>query len=235
MALYKGYWAGLPAARIRVALHEDDGRYRSEIDISSEGLPHLVTQFRAHAFSEGRLIADRYPAPMQYNAVYDLRKRRDRHLSMRFVAHGGSVIAERGPDDTSRKPPLAEQFRRNVLDPITVLTLVRRQLRRGARKDFTIPVYDGARRFDVEAHFLPTRNTKPGTLDLDLTLRPIAGFKGETAEEGDRDPDDSPRTVALTISDDAHLVPLSLTVPVAYLPLVVQFDRFCTGAPCPAD
>ena len=59
-----------------------------------------------------------------------------------------------------------------------------------------------------------------GTLRAELTLRPIAGFKGETSEDGD--PDDAPRKVELTVTDDARVVPLSITVPVFFMPLVIQ-------------
>ena len=69
-------------------------------------------------------------------------------------------------------------------------------------------------------------------LRVELTLRPIAGFKGKSSDGGD--PDDAPRPVALTLSDDARLLPLSLTVQVFFLPLVVRLDHLCTtAAPCP--
>ena len=97
---------------------------------------------------------------------------------------------------------------------------------------FTVPVYDGARRFDIVGHILPKKNPSDGILQAELTLRPIAGFKGETSEDGD--PDDAPRKVKLTVTDDMRRIPLSITVPVFFMPLVVQFERLCAAAdPCP--
>jgi hypothetical protein len=61
-----------------------------------------------------------------------------------------------------------------------------------------------------------------------LTLRPIAGFRGETSEDGD--PDDAPRKVELTMTDDARLLPLSITVPVFFMPLVIRFEELCPTA-----
>jgi hypothetical protein len=229
-AMYQAYWAGLPAGEIRLSLRDEAGAYRDQIDIRSEGLPRLVSRFRGTAVSEGRLAADPRPEPSRYEASYDLRKRRDRKLSMQFAAKGGAVIAERGADDTSRKPPLPEQFRRNVLDPLSALTAIRHELRRGNRGSFSLPVYDGARRFDVIGRVLPKRAGQP-TLDVELTLAPIAGFKGDTSDDGD--PDNAPRPVSLTISDDHRLMPLSMQVSVAYMPLVVQLSRWCdAAAPC---
>jgi hypothetical protein len=230
IAVYSAYWAGLPAAEIRLRLRDRDAAYHDEIEIKTTGLPALVTRFRATASAEGRLVADRPAEPSHYDAVYDLRKRSNRHISMRFVARAGAVIAERGPDDTSRKPPLPEAFRSNTVDPVTAFEHIRAALRAqrtGSAGSFSIPVYDGARRFDMVGRVLPNRGRSDGTLRVEMTLRPIAGFKGETSEDGD--PDTAPRKVDLLMTDDARLVPLSITVPVFFMPLVVQFTHFCTS------
>ncbi len=64
-----------------------------------------------------------------------------------------------------------------------------------------------------------------------LSLHPIAGFKGESSDVGD--PDDAPRPVALTLTDDPLLLPTSIMVRVFSLPLVVRLDHFCiASAPC---
>ncbi len=231
-ALYRISWAGLPAGEIRLTLRDDAASYRDEIAIRSEGLPRLVIHFRGQATSEGvtTTMPAALPLPQRYDALYDLRKRRNRRLSMQFAAVAGGVVAERGAADTSRKPPLAAGFRRNVLDPLSALTAIRDALRRGNRGVFTVPVYDGARRFDVIARVLPKRGAEP-VLHLQLNLSPIAGFKGETSEDGD--PDNAPRPVALAISDDRRLMPLSMSVSLYYLPLVVELSRWCAAAtPC---
>ena len=232
VAVYTAHWAGLPAAHIRLTLRNGGPKYRDQIEISTEGLPHLFTRFRAAATVEGRLALDRPAEPLRYLAAYDLRKRRDSRISMQFVRGIGGLIAERGPDDTSRKPPLAERFRYDAIDPLSALERLRAALRTerpGGR--FSIPVYDGARRFDVVGQMLPKPEASEGTLRAELTLRPIAGFKGETSDDGD--PDDAPRKVELTMTDDARMVPLTITVPVFFMPLVVQFQRLCAASdPC---
>jgi hypothetical protein len=228
-ALYQAYWAGMPAGQIRLTLKENAGTYREEIGIRSEGLPRLVTRFRGTAVSEGRVTTEHPPAPLHYDAVYDLRKAKDKRLAMRFVARAGGTIADRGREDTSKKPPLAEEFRRNVLDPLSALTAIRHGLQRH-QTNFTVPVYDGARRFDVLVKVLPKPAADPN-LPVELSLRPIAGFKGDTSDDGD--PDDAPRPVALKFSDDIRLMPVSMTVSIYYLPLVVELTKWCdTGAAC---
>jgi hypothetical protein len=55
VALYDAFWAGLPAARIRLEFGESGAHYRDGIAISTLGLPRLVTRFRGAAAAEGRL------------------------------------------------------------------------------------------------------------------------------------------------------------------------------------
>lgn len=233
-AVYDAFWAGLPAGKIRLALADGNAGYRDQIEIRAEGLPYLVTRFRGTAHAAGQLGAAG-AEPADYDAVYDLHKRRNSRVAMRFVARGDTMVAERGPGDTSHKPPLGEQFRRDVVDPVTALERLRGALRtalEAGRTAFAIPVYDGARRFDVLGRVLPRSAAPAGTLRVALTLRPIAGFKGETSDDGD--PDNAPRPVDLVVSDDAKLLPVSIRVSVFYLPLVVQLDHLCTPRrPCP--
>ena len=226
VAVYNAFWAGLPAGRIRLKLDDAGQIYHNEIEIETEGLPHLFARFRATAVAEGRLAEDRPVEPSHYRALYDLRKRRDSRISIQFVNRTGATLAERGSDDTSRKPPLAEIFRKNIVDPLSALERIRAALR-GPRRNggFSIPVYDGARRFDIVGHILPKKDPSESILRVELTLRPIAGFKGETSEDGD--PDSAPRKVELTVTDDTRVVPLSIEVPVFFMPLVVQVRRIC--------
>lgn len=226
VAFYRATWAGLPAAELRLSLSEAGERYRAQIAIETRALPRLVTKFRGGAVAEGRLARDGAALPSSYDALYDLRKRHDSRISMRFRPAEHGVIAERTPNDSSRKPPLAETYRRDVTDPLSALAAIRQHLlvRRpepGSR--FSVPVYDGARRFDVAVDVVSIGGAED-VVRIRMTLMPIAGFKG--GEEGS-DPDDAPRPIDATFSHDARLVPLTMRVSVAYLPLTVRFDHFC--------
>jgi Protein of unknown function (DUF3108) len=235
VATYSASWAGLPAAGIRLELDDGAAAYRDRIEIRTMGLPRLVIRFRGTAVAAGHFAASGAAEPSRYDAYYDLRKRRDRHISMRFVDSGGMVVAARGPGDTSGKPPLAASYRAGVVDPLTAVEAIRGALRARGHSPgtgFIVPVYDGSRRFDVEGRVLPRRAGRPGIVRVALTLRPIAGFKGKTSADGD--PDDAPRPVELYLSEDARLVPLWMRVSLYYLPLVVRLERMCPGGTgCP--
>jgi hypothetical protein len=226
-AFYRASYAGLPAGEVRFRFAGNGATYRYEIAVESQGLPRLVTHFRGTAAGEGRFADDGQAAPLRYDALYDLRKRRDSRISMRFIGSSGDIIAEREAADTSRKPPLPELYRRNVVDPIAALAAIRHELwlqQPAPARDFTVPVYDGARRFDVLVHVV-SAGGKEGVIRLLLTLQPIAGFRDESSEDGD--PGDQPRALEAVFTGDANPVPLSMRVSVWYLPLVVQFDHFC--------
>ncbi len=232
-AFYRASWAGLPAAELRLGFGHGSAEYRDEIRIESKGLARWFTKFRGGAVAEGRFADDGTAAPARYDALYDLRKRHDSRISMRFVGARGAVVAERTPADTSRKPPLAETYRRNVTDPLSALASIRQTLKVKPPRpggQFVVPVYDGARRFDVAVAVVAVGGDE-NVIRLKLSLRPIAGFKGGSSEDGD--PDDAPRPVDVTLSDDADLLPLSMRVSIAYLPLVVRFQHRCqTFATC---
>ena len=233
-ATYHATWAGIPAGDIRMSFRQDGSDYRNRIEIASRGLPRWLTKFWADATGEGRIAADGAATPSRYDARYDLRKRRDSRIDLRYVEQDGAVIAERGAEDTSHKPPLAAPFRRNTLDPLSALAAVRNELkaRRGAGGPFVVPVFDGARRFDV-AVTLISSDKKDRLIRLRLTLHPVAGFKGESSEDGD--PDSAPRPVDVAFSDDSALVPVSLRVSIAFLPLEVRLDKRCDSfETCPS-
>lgn len=231
VATYSASWAGMPAAQIRLKLSATAVSYNDKIEIRSDGLPRLVTHFRGAAEATGRLVAGQPADPVRYDALYDLRKRSNSRIGMRFVVSDGAAVAERSADDTSRKPPLAEKYRRDIVDPLTAFERIRAEVaahEATPNATFVVPVYDGTRRFDILGRILPKAQQTAGVLRVALNLRPIAGFKGESSDDGD--PDDAPRPVALTLTDDTRLLLVSMTVQVFYLPLVVRLDRVCPGA-----
>lgn len=233
---YSASFAGLPAADIDLVLATDGSSYHDEIMIRTKGLPRWFTNFSSDAVSDGDYAVDGTALPQRYDVLYTLRHRHDKRIALRMVGPEATRLTLRGPQDSSTKPPLAEAYRQNVLDPISALSAIRHDLAAHGRapgRDFTIPVFDGARRFDVIGHIVPAAADAGKIVQLTLTLRPIAGFKGESSDDGD--PDTAPRDVDLRLSDDDRLLPLYMRVHIAYLPLVVRFERQCAALGACAD
>jgi Protein of unknown function (DUF3108) len=234
---YVATWAGLPAGEVHLQLAEGASAFRAQIDISTVGIPRWLTRFRARGISEGALPADGLATPTRYDAAYDLRSRKGKRISMRFVGNGRDSIVQRGPEDSAEKYLLPTALLTDVVDPLAALARMRDALRTGlaGRGHFSIPVFDGKRRFDVEEHAV-TRETreigdqKLPVLHLSLLLHPIAGFRGD---DGEPNPDPKPRGLDVLFSDDGSFTPLRLEVTVAWLSMVVELAQRCgSAAPC---
>jgi hypothetical protein len=234
---YVATWAGLPAGEVHLQLAEGTDAFRSQIDISTEGLPRWLTRFRARGISEGAVPVSGLATPVRYDAAYDLRSRKGKRISMRFVGNGSGTVAERGPEDSSQKYLLPPALLTDVVDPLAALMRMREALRTGlaGHGKFAIPVFDGKRRFDVEERALTRETDRIGdkampVLHLSLLLHPIAGFKGD---DGEPNPDPKPRGMDLLFSDDGSFIPLRMEVSVAWLTMVVELAQRCSAAaPC---
>jgi hypothetical protein len=227
VAAYRANWGPVQAAHLQLSIDSSTEGYRDRIRIETIGLSWFLTHFRAHAEAEGR-IGNGAARPDRFSALYDLHQRHDSHHQLDFVAHDGMLIAERGPEDDSSKPPLAEIYRRGVVDPISAFAAIRERFRTEgvtAGDHFTLPVFDDTHRFDVEVSVLSI-DTEANAIRLHIDLKPIAGFKGETSD--DEDPDDAPRPVELSLTNDVRFLPIAMTTVVAWLPLTIAFDHMCT-------
>lgn len=227
---YSATWGGGTAADIRLFLDEADGKFVNRLDIETVGLARLLSGFRVRATSIGQVDADDV-APSRFDAMYDSHKKRDKRINVNFTQIPEGTLAEEGPENTSKDPVIAADFRRDVLDPLSSITAVRRLIReRGLSRDrrFTLAVYDGKRRFDVEGMVESVEKIRWGkgtveTLALRLVLHPVAGFDGET-EDGYK-PDANKREVHVSVTNDERAIPLRLSVPIAYVPAVISLDR----------
>src|SRR6185437_80292 len=235
---YVATWAGLPAGEVHLQLAEAANAFRSQIDIRTEGLPRWLTRFRARGISEGAVPTDGLALPARYDAAYDLRSRKGKRISMRFVGTGDDIVAERGPEDSSEKYLLPPALLTDVVDPLAALTRMREALRAGlaGHGHFAIPVFDGKRRFDVEERAVSRAVEEIGdktmpVIHLSLLLHPIAGFRGD---DGEGNPDPKPRGLDLLFSDDGNFTPLRMEVTVAWLTMVVELAGRC-GMPTPCD
>lgn len=227
---YSATWGGGTAAKIRLYLDDSNGAFSNRLDIETVGLARLLSGFRARATSAGQTDLNDI-TPLAYDAVYDSHKKRDKRINVYFVQNGDGSLAEEGPENSSTDPLIPAQFRRDVIDPLSCITAIRKLIQeRGIRRDtgFTLAVYDGKRRFDVDGTVTsvgPVRwgRSKVETLTLRLMLRPVAGFDGES--DGDYRPDANTREVFVTVTNDSRAIPLRMSVAIAYVPAVILLDH----------
>ena len=79
VAVYAAYWAGLPAAGIKLRLSDDSAVYHDQIEIQTEGLPALLAIGAPSVASYLRLVPQRWSAP------YRCWGRENREAAVRFV------------------------------------------------------------------------------------------------------------------------------------------------------
>lgn len=226
---YSATWGGGTAAEIRLSLDENGRAFRNQLEIETVGLARFLSGFRAQIISQGETGSA--VAPTAFDAVYDSRRKRDKRISVLFTRLADGVIAKDGPADTSTDQQLPEQFRRDVIDPLSSLTAIRQLIREGRltlTQSFALAVYDGKRRFDVEGNVTSRGTSRWGKIkipivDLRLLLRPVAGFHSD-GDDGEK-PDAVTRELLATFTDDSRAIPLRMSVPIAYVPAVIVLHR----------
>jgi hypothetical protein len=230
VAFYTATWGSMPAATLTLSLAGDGGHYRDTIKAVTLGLSWWLLHFRTEVEATGTLGPDGAARPARYHVYYDLRHKRDQHIALEFVTRDGTLVAERAHDDTSRRPPLPEQFRRGIVDPMSAFATIREHLRGRAMKAgdrFVLPVFDDTRRYDVRVTVAAV-DERTKLIQIHLDLVPIAGFTDK--KKAGRDSEDAPRPIEMTFRNDATLLPTRLEVAVGWLPLVVSFDHLCADA-----
>jgi hypothetical protein len=233
---YEARWAGLEVADIVYALRADGRSYDARMTIATRGFAWLVSKFQGGASALGAIDGDAL-LPRAYDALYDLRKRKDKRAVILYRDIPEGRLAYRGAGDTSDHPELDERHRRNVLDPLTAFAAIRQRLKNpAARREraFAVPVYDDQRRFDADGAVTGRETLRIGgrtvaALRIDMVLRPIAGFH---SGQHDEDPEDTPRPVRLFLSDDETLTPLRAEVPIAFFTTVIELVADCGRDPC---
>jgi Protein of unknown function (DUF3108) len=227
VAYYDATWASLPAGHLVASFNEDSRAYRDTLQMETVGLPQLLLHFRARVASSGTFAGDGSALPERYAVDYDLRKYRNQRVRVAYVAGDGGFVAERTPEDTNRKPPLPESYRRNVIDPLAAFAALRHHLLRHDAKagdHFVLSVFDDVRRFNVAVSIKSARGAGK-LVQVHLDLMAVAGFRRKDDRYA---PEEAPRPVDVTFRDDGMMTPMRLDIVVAWLPLVVRFDHRCT-------
>jgi hypothetical protein len=226
VAYYDATWGSLPAGHLVASFDDDNRAYRDSLQMDTVGLPQLLLHFRARVESAGTFAANGAVQPVRFDVDYDLRKYRDQRVRVTYVASDRGFVAERTPQDTNRKPPLPEDYRRNVIDPLAAFAALRQLLLRHDAKagdHFILSVFDDVRRFNVAVSIRSAGGARK-LVWVHLDLMAVAGFRRKDDRYA---PEEAPRPIDVTFRDDGMMTPLQLDVTVAWLPLVVRFDHHC--------
>jgi hypothetical protein len=211
---YRFSWAGVPVAELGLRHVIDGGVYQTEFAVQTIGLAKQLVRYRAMSRATGRYGAeDGYTASRFRSASTSYRK--SRRILVRFDPHTGDVIelalTKRGEPDRSKVP---EALQKGVIDPLTALVQLRHRLAAGELERYRAAVFDGRRRFDLQAE-VKGRNrieiagrTRP-VIELEVRLALIAGANQDELE--DAEAGDDQLRLKILVSDDERLIPLQLS------------------------
>lgn len=165
-ASYGIYLAGLPIGRANIGANIAGERYKVDVSARMTGFVGAVTKGSGQATATGS-VGQRAPASAGY-ALSAMGG--DGPRTIRLALAGGAVrAAEMNPplDDRPDRVPVTEAHKRGVMDPVSALIMPAPQGAGGALDpagcNRTLPIFDGATRFDIVLSYKTVREVKSKT------------------------------------------------------------------------
>ena len=184
---YGIYLAGLPIGEADVASTVEGERYKLELKAKLTGLVGLFVNGRGAATSTGTVSNGRV-VPAAF-AVTSRNSSESRTVRMGLSSGNVAAVEIVPPIEAhADRVPVADAHRRSVVDPVSALMMpmVAGEPLSPAQCGRTIPVFDGASRFNVVLSFEATRSVdKPGykgdVLVCNARWVPISGHRPSRA------------------------------------------------------
>jgi hypothetical protein len=227
---YGVYWAGFQIATLALDHRVGASHYRSELLVKTVGLVEKLAHYRSKTLAIGRLGADESLAPISFSSE-DSSRKKDRRSIVRFDRASGDVvdlkITKRGKPDRSKVP---EALRKNVIDPLTAFFQLRDYVAApGAGAPFTAAIFDGRRRYDLEAVVTGhdrvwVAGRKRRAVRVGVTLTLLAG-----SDLDDVELHDDQLALELVLSDDERLLPLQMRLLDSSLGARIELLQDCSG------
>ena len=139
--------AGLHVATTRTEIEETADSYRIKSAIETHGVASWFVSMKSTAEANGKLTAasaqpERFVSQTERNGV-------DRHGKVSY-AEDGAVSGTSTPPPKDAVKPISPGQMRGTVDNLTAYFMLERQLGRGGKCDLTVPVFDGAQRYDLK-------------------------------------------------------------------------------------
>ncbi len=202
---------GLHVADFLAEFSEDADGYRTTLTMETRGMARWFQDFRAELVGEGRMVIEtgRGPTPVPrvfdraweaqtmaatltigYDPVTRLAEAQERM----FNPQTGETLAYEDMEwaqDRDLPPPVPDDLRTGVFDPMAAFVAARAQIHHGGRNAFRVPIYDGRRRYDLVGEVEAPRAFWMDGQDVELVpvvarVEPVFGFderRTETIQE----------------------------------------------------
>ncbi len=209
-ACYDVRWNGISFARLTYS-HAAAAGYHVTMHFETFGLADEFGKVRFAANSTGQDGGRTGPKPQRFEAIDGDHGLTRIRTTLTYPA-GGAVRTEISPKPP--KMPVAAARTTGAIDPLSALYRLRREASRalnGGRPAFVIPIYDGAKRYDLHATLGERGTRKIGkgfrpVVHVKARLSPIAGFEaGERARF-------SEDALDIYLSTDGYFVPVEIAM-----------------------
>lgn len=230
---YGIYWAGLQIATLKLTQVVEPAGYDAKVVIETVGLVDQLAKYRAKTTADGETGPGGRLLPINFRTTYRTRKK-DRRAAVTFDPASGDVVdvqmTKRGKPDSSKVP---EALRKGVVDPLSAFLRIRDHVAAAPEAPFAAQVYDGRRRYDLEARVTGRdRATVAGreraVIRLALSLAFVAGADPDDLEDVSGDAERV--EFELLLSDDGRLLPLEMRMLNSILPASIELLQDCSGA-----
>ncbi|MHB2168509.1 DUF3108 domain-containing protein [Alsobacter sp. R-9] len=227
--------AGLPIGTATLGGTVNRDNYKIDVRAKMTGLAGMITGGRGAGSSSGGTAGGR-PVPSSYALVST---GSNGTYSVRMALASGTVAAlEIKPplDEKIDRVPLQDQHKRNVVDPVSALLMpVARSgpLLDPASCNRTIPVFDGAGRFDVELTYA-SRETidipgyKGPVIVCAARYTPIAGHRTNRKSTQFMADNRDMETWLAPVDNARMLVPVKISVKTMVGTTVIEANKFST-------
>lgn len=220
---------GLHVADFLAGFDEDQAGYRTTLTMKTRGMARWFQEFRAELVGEGRIVIESgrgpTPVPRQFDRAwaaeeiaasltiaYDPVTGLANPLERMFNPLTGKDLVYEDMEwnrDRDPPPPVPDDMRVGVFDPIAAFVAARSQIHHNQQRDFRVPIYDGRRRYDLVGETEPMRTFWIGGRDVELIpviarVDPVFGFDRERTETMQ----DSAGT--LLFSSDGRFIPVQV-------------------------
>ncbi|MEH3061211.1 MAG: DUF3108 domain-containing protein [Methylobacterium frigidaeris] len=231
--------AGVPIGTAQAAGSIEGARYTMDVTAKLTGLVGAITGGYGAGRASGQVGAPGRPVPATFAIASHSSTA---SITVRMALARGNVVASEVtpplPPYTDRVP-VSEADKRGIIDPVSALVMP--ALGRGDLADpqncnRTIPVYDGASRFDVVLSYGETRSVeKPGyagpVLICTARYRPIAGHRpGQPGVKFMEDNTDMSVWLA-PVEGTRVLIPLRIAVRTTLGTNIIEATRWSRSGP----
>ena len=175
---YDAYWGPILVATVAFSLDTRAETYRTDMTIRPAGpVAWFTDNFSADLVSEGAFETDGRTRPVHFHRTWRSDKKSGDVVVHYDAATGIALgVYEGKPDDQ-----VPEDLRKDVIDPLAVLTAARHRLLMGKEIDLGLKVYDGKRRFDMKGQVehlrhMEFRDVTYEVIPVSLNFVPLAGF-----------------------------------------------------------